>query len=188
MIAKAGVTTAIDFAGPIEEVLDTIVTYGSGINFGCCNALTPKIFKNIDNPSTAEIEEFIDYSVKQGALGIKILGGHFPLSPDITQKVIESCNQKKIFIAFHAGTTNTSSNLEGMREAINLAKGYRMYLAHISAYLRGSNKNHILELAEAIELLKENPNVFSGSLCTVINGTSAKCINGIPASQVTCNC
>lgn len=188
MIAKAGVTTAIDLAGPIEEVLETIGKYGSGINFGCCNAVMPDLLPNIVNPSKQEIEDFIDTSIERGAFGIKILGGHFPLSPDITRTIIEICNQKKILVAFHAGTTKTGSHLEGMREAIELAKGQRMLLVHINGYLRGLIKDPILELAEALELLRNNPNIFSGSFCAIVNGTSAKCINGVPASQVTCNC
>lgn len=188
MLARAGVTTALDLAGPIDEVLETIVEYGSGINFGCCNAVTPELLPNITNPSSKDIESFIDDSIEKGAVGIKILGGHFPLSPEATRKIIEFCNQKKLYIAFHAGTTATGSHLEGMREAIKLAKGQSVMLVHINGYLRGLIKDPILELAEALDLLKNNTNVFSGSFCAIINGTSATIVNGAPASYVTRNC
>jgi len=94
MIAKSGVTTALDFAGPIDEVLETIKKWGSGINFGCCDAVMPSLLENIKNPTGEEIKNFIEKSIKKGAFGIKILGGHFPLTPENIRKVIEICNQK----------------------------------------------------------------------------------------------
>lgn len=188
MLAQAGVTTALDFAGPVEEVFRDLPIHGSGLNVGCCNAILP--LKNVSspNPTQKEIKKFVDDSIKRGAFGIKILGGHFPLTPLAIQSTIEYCNKKKVFAAIHAGSTQTGSDIRGMQEAIGLASDSRLYLAHISAYCRGLIDDPILETLKAIDLLQKKTNIFSGSYLATINGTVANCNNGKPASRVTLNC
>ena len=41
MMAEAGVTTALDMAGPIERVLDGARDYGAGINLACIHQIRP---------------------------------------------------------------------------------------------------------------------------------------------------
>jgi len=188
MLAKAGVTTAIDFAGPVEEIHKDLPEFGTGLNIGCCNAILPMTNINSNNPSKKEIEEFIDDRLEKGSLGIKILGGHFPLTPAAIKHAIEYCNKKKVFVASHAGSTETGSNIKGMEEAIKLAADNRLYVAHVNAYCRGLIEDPISEVLIAIELLKNKKNIFSGSHLGTINGTSAKCTEGKPASHVTRNC
>ena len=59
MMAKVGVITAVDFAGPIDDIVNTINKNGAGLNVACLDALRPGINISRDNPSTNEIEKFI---------------------------------------------------------------------------------------------------------------------------------
>lgn len=188
MLAKAGVTTAIDFAGPIEEIYKDLPIFGKGLNIGCCNAILPTGEVNSNNPSKKMIERFVKGRLEKGAIGIKILGGHFPLTPSAIKYVIEQCNEEKVFVAIHAGSTQTGSHIEGMKEALDLASGRSLYVAHINAYCRGLIEEPLIEISRAIKLLRESSNIFSGSHLAFINGTSAKCLKGIPVSHVTRNC
>jgi hypothetical protein len=77
------------------------------------------------------------------------------------------------------------SNIEGLREALDLAQGRPFHLAHINSYCRGLIKPYMVETEEAIQTLESNPNVCSESYLSPINGTSAKCSQGIPESKVT---
>lgn len=189
MLAKAGVTTAVDFAGPIDEILEIMPYQGSGINLACINALLPDNIVNYNSSSNKkETQSFIEESLKKGAFGIKLLGGHFPLDPETIRNAIEICSKMKIFIASHVGSTKTGSDLKGVREAVTLAKGQKLFMAHVNAYCRGVIDNPLLEIKEVIKLLEKNSNIYSESHLASINGTSAKCVQGIPQSRVTCNC
>ena len=120
MMARVGVITAVDFAGPINDIISTIGKEGSGLNIAGLVALRPGINLSGNNPSCKEIEKFIDDSLKEGALGIKIMGGHYPLTPEATAKTIKIANKKRAYLAFHVGTTKTGSDLSGFKEAISL--------------------------------------------------------------------
>lgn len=188
MLAKAGVTTAIDFAGPVEEIIRDLPRFGKGLNIGCCDAILPNQNIPSNHPSSQEIKAVIDERLTKGAYGIKILGGHFPITPAAIKEIIEYCNNKKVFVAIHAGSTVTGSHILGMEEAVELASGNRLYVAHISAYCRGLMEDPLLEAMRAIELLKGKINIFSGSYLGTINGTVANCLDGKPTSHVTQNC
>lgn len=189
MIAKSGVTTAIDFAGPIEEILQDIQSYGCGLNVGCCNAVIPEGTVETNNPTIYKLKDFISNSLSKGALGIKLLGGHFPLTPEATRNTIDICNKKHVFVAYHAGTTCSGSNLEGVRETVELAKNQKMlFLAHINAYCRGLVDDPIKEVSETIQLLKDNPHILSECHLAFLNATCAICRGGQVLDHVTLNC
>ena len=187
MMAKSGVTTAIDFAGPIESVIDSLYYKGSGLNIGCLESLRPgyNLSSDAEKP---QVKEVIDDILKQGAMGIKIMGGHYPLSKETTKSIIEYCNEKKVIIAFHAGTLSSKSNLRGFREAVELAGDCRIYLPHVNSYCRGMTKEPLEELKELLQKLSSNDNIISGSYLAKINATSGYCTNGEPLSKVTQNC
>lgn len=62
-----------------------------------------------------------------------------------------------------------------MIEAVKMADGYPMHLAHINAYCRGAIKDAMEETAIAIDLLKANPNIFCESYVSPKNGTRLTC-------------
>ena len=76
-----------------------------------------------------------------------------------------------------------------MIEAVKMADGYPMHLAHINAYCRGAIKDAMEETAIAIDLLKANPNIFCESYVSPKNGTRLTCDkDGKIQSKVTGNC
>ena len=188
MMAKVGVITAVDFAGPIDDIINTINKEGSGLNIAGLNALRPGINLSGNNPSHEEIEKFIDNSLKKGSIGIKIMGGHYPLTPEATAKTIEIANRKRVYVAFHAGTTKTGSNLNGFKEAISLIEEHSIHLAHINSYCRGLIKEPLDELKEIFSLLQKKSKIVSESYLSYRNGSSGKCVNEMPETDVTRNC
>ena len=78
MVALAGVTTAMDMAGPLDNILDSIPTSGAGINMAILQQATAPFTFATNRPSHAEQEKMICDSLSHGALGIKLLGGHYP--------------------------------------------------------------------------------------------------------------
>ena len=188
MMALAGVTTALDMSGPIDSVLDIAENYGVGLNLACLQYVRPGYTVKNTNPTQSELTDLLQDSLKQGAFGLKILGGHYPLSPEATVRTIEVVNQNNAYLAFHAGTLETKSNIEGFHEAIALTKDTPVHLAHINSYCRGAIRPYMVETEEAIEALKQHPNICSESYLSPVNGTSAKCVSGIPESHVTIMC
>lgn len=188
MMAKVGVITAVDFAGPIDDIINTINKEGSGLNIAGLDALRPGINISKENPSSKEIEQFIDNSLDKGAIGVKIMGGHYPLTPEATAKVIKVANKRKIYIAFHVGTTESKSDLNGFKEALSILGNNPVHIAHINSYCRGLVKEPLDEIREILSLLGKKDNIISESYLSPINGTSGKCINDQPESNVTKNC
>ncbi|HEA65998.1 MAG TPA: hypothetical protein ENI07_04125 [Desulfobacterales bacterium] len=185
MIAEAGVTTALDMSGPIESVLKIAAEYGTGINLACIQYVRPGHTVQNTNPDRAELEELLMRSLKKGAIGVKILGGHYPLTPESTALTIETAAANRAYVGFHAGSLETKSNIEGFLEAVKLIQGNPVHLAHINSYCRGTVSSYMKETEDAIAVLSETPHICSESYLSPINGTSAKCSNGIPESEVT---
>ena len=89
------------------------------------------------------------------------------------------------YAAFHAGTTESDSDIEGFHEALSLAGGRPVHLAHINSYCRGLRKDVLTETQEAVQGLVSHPNVCSESYLGSINAASGKCSGGIPESKLT---
>jgi len=188
MLARAGVTTALDMSGPGEGVMDIARDYGVGLNIATIEFVRPGYTVGSDNPGAEELTELIQKVLNHGSLGIKLLGGHYPLTPEATQLAIEIAAREEAYVAFHAGTKETGSNLKGFLEALQMSNGNPLHLAHINAYLRGTVKPCLEEVNIAIQELKEHPNITSEAYLSPLNGTSALCENGLPASMVTRRC
>lgn len=187
MMALAGVTSALDMSGPIDSVLEVVEGYGVGLNIACVNYVRPGYTVKNADPDKREIEDLLNECLYKGCIGLKILGGHYPLTPEATKRVFEVVNSNKVYVAFHAGTLNAKmgSNVEGFLEAVELAKGNSIHLAHINSYVRGLVRPFMQETEEAIQKLKENLNIRSEAYLSPMNGTSAKCLKGEPESLGT---
>ncbi|NPV43967.1 MAG: amidohydrolase family protein [Firmicutes bacterium] len=187
MLARAGVTTALDCQGPIKQIIKDLPEYGAGLNVAVIDEVSGDTMSS-ESPSKSEIENFIENSLKEGAIGVKNLGGHFPLSPDASAEILRQANIKTAYAAWHAGTSNKGSDIEGMKEALEIAKGYRMQLVHVNSYCRGLTLGDpIDESREAIRMLKavKGKGIVSESHLGPFNGTSGQCLNGKPLSYVT---
>ena len=185
MMARAGVTTALDMSGPVEGVIETARDYGAGLNIASIQYVRPGDTVKGPDPDTAELKTLLKTALRQGAIGLKLLGGHFPLTPEATARTIEIASQWGAYIAFHAGTRISHSDLEGFKHAVELAQGHPLHIAHINSYCRGLIKPYMVETEEAIDVLESHPNICSESYLSPLNGTSAHCTNGVPDSIVT---
>lgn len=189
MLAMNGVTTCLDMAGPLDDILDNVPKYGAGINMAILQFASPPFTFKTNAPSRSEMIELIDKSLADGALGVKLLGGHYPLTPTVSSELIRTALERRAYVAWHAGTSEHGSNIEGMIEAVEMANGYPMHLAHINAYCRGAIKPEMEETAIAIDRLKKNPNIFCESYISPKNGTRLTCgADGKIQSKVTGNC
>lgn len=187
MLAKAGVTTALDVAGIPEKITDGFLKRGAGLTIAFLYPLIPGETLPGASPSDEELEKAIDHGVKNGAIGVKILGGHYPLRREATRNAIRIAHKKRCWIAVHAGTVETPGNICGLEELTQLAEHNPLHVAHVNSYCRGSAESSPLDEAKrAIDALKKSPNCRSESYLALINGTSGKLDeNGIPKSEVT---
>jgi hypothetical protein len=185
MIAKVGVITAIDASGPLESVVRTTKERGAGLNVACCDAVLHRGDSN--DPSKSAIESQLERSLADGAIGLKIFGGHDPLTPEATQRIIEATNKLRAHAIFHVGTTEFGSNIEGLRQAVAMTKGgLGLNIAHISGYVRGWVAHPLDEVREAIDLLNAaGPHVVGDSYMFKWNMNVAKCVDGVPVGLLT---
>lgn len=94
MIALAGVCTTLDMAGPLEDILTSIPGSGAGVNIAILDAARAGQTLTSSRPSQQEQSDFLDRTLENGGIGIKLLGGHFPMDVDISESFIELANQK----------------------------------------------------------------------------------------------
>ena len=188
MLALAGVTTALEMAGPLEDVKAGVRNHGSGICIGCLEMIRPVWNVSSASPSEEELTAVINDAMRRGAFGVKLLGGHYPLTPEAASRLIALCDKKGVYLAVHAGSTEHGSNIEGVKEVVECAEGHAFHLAHTNAYCRGAIKAVEDEIAVVAGLLKTHPEIDSESYLSAINGCSGKCVNGIPESGITRNC
>lgn len=175
MAALAGVTTCLDMAGPFTDILGTIPYAGAGINVASIEGFSPDDVFGTLTPSRGELRSWLEKTVEAGSVGVKLMGGHWPLPLETCRNVVEIANEMGVYVAWHAGSTTAGSNIEGMREVIDAVKGLKLHLAHINAYCRGRINPVEEEAAEAIRLLIENPNIWSEGYVSPMNGTILTC-------------
>jgi len=188
MMAKVGVVTGVDFSERADILCENVKAHGSGMNVATlANVRSYETAPGTEIERT-EIKKIVKRSVEDGALGVKITGGHNPFTPDTTREIIEIANQQRAYVAFHVGTTATSSNLPGLKEAVELAGKNSLHVAHVNSYLRGLTKDPVEESLEGLDALRGKRNIVSESYLAIINGTGGKCTNAIPDSGVTRNC
>lgn len=188
MLAAAGVTTAMEMAGPLECVKKYMRENGTGLNIACLEYLRAGENLPNNNPSTQEISRVATDALNRGAFGIKLLGGHYPITLKAEENLLQYVTKNHIWLAIHAGSLEHGSNIEGLREVIELANGLPFHLCHINAYCRGAIKAIEDEIAEAVSLLEAYPEIDTESYLSPINACAGKCIDGIPESNVTKNC
>ncbi len=190
MLATAGVTTALDCAGPVESVIQNMASRGSGINVACLNALTPGGSLSGENAPSSEVEAYVEKSLAHGAFGVKLIGGHLPLSPETTSAAIQAANDAGCYAAFHCGSTKNGSNLHGMLDALDFAGKNRLQICHVNAYCRGlTHGSPAEESLLALKALEEKPHLVSESHMGPLNSCWSRLNEqGQPRSHVTRTC
>lgn len=188
MMARVGVTTALNLSGDVRDVLEGIKAVGAGLTIASLDSPTPGNELPNASPSSSEIGAALDRAMERGALGVKVLGGHYPYTPDATAEIFRAARERMGYAAFHVGSTVTGSDLHGLRESAELADGGPLHIAHVNSYCRGMVLDAIEEAREAVEILVRHPNLRSESYLARANGTSGKCVDGVPASGTARNC
>jgi hypothetical protein len=140
------------------------------------------------DPSRGEIAEQWERQAPAGAFGLKVLGGHYPLTPEATARMIAFCAERGIHCGIHAGTTATGSNILGFEELAELAGGHPLQAAHVNAYCRGQVTDPVEEAGRALAALRKMPRSPSESYLAIINGADALCVDGVPLSNVVKTC
>jgi hypothetical protein len=189
MMAKAGVTCALDMAGRPEPFFTGLREAGAGLTVGYVYPLVPGETLAGRDPDRTALARITDEALRQGALGVKILGGHIPLTPEATARVIRITHNKRCWCAVHAGTTAAGSDIEGLEELVALADGLPVHIAHICAYCRGQKTGDpLVEASRALAALQSAPRARSESHLALINVTGAAMEGGVPKSNVTKTC
>ncbi len=191
MLATAGTTTAIDFGSTPEDLFEGTARKGAGLNVGGLLIMRPGHTIPRDDPPTLEIQSIVADALKRGALGIKVTGGYYPFSPDVTANFIFVCNKQRAYMGYHVGTKSTGSRLDGVRELPRLVgERARVHVAHINAYCRGSVLPSLQECQEALSILSARRAQFNTEVHQAIpNGTSGKCAeDGSVLADVARNC
>ena len=188
MMTRAGVVTAIDFAASVEEICTNVQKNGSGMSVGTITSI--RAYGNVAGTELPRglATDITKRAIREGALGIKIAGGHNPFTPEATRMIIDVVNQERGYIGYHVGTTATGSDLNGLKEAVELADSNRLHIAHVNSYLRGLIRDPVVESLEGLNALKGKRNLAHESYLAIINGTGGKCVDGLPDSHVTRNC
>jgi cytosine/adenosine deaminase-related metal-dependent hydrolase len=179
MLARAGVTTALDLGtlstADVRSIADLA---GTGLTVGCVVRLMPGVHVS-KTPTRAEIKRALQREISDGALGVKI---HIDAGWTIESAALiaEVAHDLNAWTAIHCGTVNTASNLAGLKEAIDYLDGKPAQLAHINSYCRGDLSAPESEAAQAIEMLRGAPQLFSESYLSEWNGNIAECADGLP--------
>ena len=109
MAAEVGVTTTLDMAGPIESSVEMAARYGTGINVACIHMVRGDVTIKGEDPGQGAIREFLDKALKAGAIGCKLLGGHYPLTAEATARIIEVANERQVYVGIPARISTASS-------------------------------------------------------------------------------
>ena len=190
MLAMAGVTTGIDFGSTPEQLFDGMKRLGAGLNIGGLFVMRPGETIPNDDPPPAEVEGIVSDALRRGAIGIKIIGGYDPFTPEVTANIIAECNKQKAYVGFHVGTKTAGSRLDGLREVPELVGKGRLHVAHINAYTRGSILDPLEEVQEAISILTSMKGQLNSEVHQAVpNGTSGLCdSDGNVLANVCQNC
>jgi hypothetical protein len=156
MVAAAGATTVIDLGGSMDALTAGINARGSGGNVGSLGYLKPGETVPEGRLSPDTILEIVGTALEAGSLGIKLWGGYYPFTPEETSRFISTANDLGAYVAYHVGTTETGSRLDGLREVPSLiGSTSRVHIAHINAYCRGSILSVEEEIREALQILDD---------------------------------
>jgi len=189
MLARAGVTCALDMAGRPRSLTDGIKSGGVGITVGFVFPLVPGESVSGLDPHKQEIRSACDTALDQGALGIKLLGGHYPLTPEATTLAIKTAADMRCWCAVHCGTSKSGSDITGLEELLELADGMPVHVAHVNSYCRGQHTGDALaEASRAVAALARAPRARSESYLATINGANALIVDGVPKSNVVKTC
>lgn len=170
MLSKAGVCTAVDLAGPADVALKIAAEHGSGMNIAILESVRPLDNLSSQDVCLGEMRTFVKKSLESGAIGCKLLGGHYPLTPEASRYFVQAAAEENAYAAWHAGSTENINTLESFTNLVEWTGEYRLHAAHINTYCRGLQDTEINEAQQAVKLLEEHPNIYSEAYLAQTNG------------------
>jgi hypothetical protein len=189
MLARAGVTCALDMAGEPRSLIAGLKSAGAGITVGFVFPLVPGESVSGRDPEKGEMRSVCRHALEHGALGVKVLGGHYPLTAEATALAVQTAADVRCWCAVHAGTIATGSDITGLEELLELADGLPVHVAHVNSYCRGQHTGDPLEEASrAVAALVRAPRARSESYLATINGANALMVEDVPKSNVVKTC
>ncbi|MDA0232108.1 MAG: amidohydrolase family protein [Chloroflexi bacterium] len=176
MLAESGTTTALDLAGEPVALSEGMKNKGAGMNVATLLGLVPHTTVREDDPSLPLMREVVSGALRRGAIGVKLLGGYYPFTPESTSNVIAAANEQMAWVAFHIGSKDSGSDLTGLREVPEIVGGGRLHIAHVNSYCRGLVLDNLAECNEAFEIIESKRSQFvTEAYLAQINGTNGKC-------------
>ncbi|MGN6721367.1 MAG: amidohydrolase family protein, partial [Marmoricola sp.] len=111
MLARAGVTTALDLSGPAASVVEEGARSGVGLQVAVVEQVKPEVHMP-RNPTRAQIRAAFDKILASGGIGVKL---HVDKGWDAeaTGRIIDEANDHGVWVASHCGTTSAGSDIEG---------------------------------------------------------------------------
>ena len=190
MAAETGVTTVLDMGSTMDVLLQGVRARGAGINVVGLFIHSAAFDEDHNDPSTAEIEAALGRAVEEGAFGLKVSGGHVPLTVEATARAVEVANRMGVYAAYHVGTTTAGSRITGVRQIPEIVGSEgRLHIAHVNSYCRGMDRPALDESAEMLEILRAlRGRVVSESYLSLFNGTGGHCAGDEVVDHVTRNC
>ena len=176
MLAESGTTTALDLAGEPTALSEGMKLKGAGMNVATLLGLVPHTTIKTDDPSLPVMRDVVADALSRGSIGVKLLGGYHPFTPESTSQVIAAANEQMAWVAFHVGSKDTGSDLNGLREVPEITGNGRLHIAHINSYCRGLVMDNLAECNEAFEIIESKRSQFvTEAYLAQINGTNGKC-------------
>ena len=143
MLVESGTTTALDLAGDPTAMSDGMLRRGAGLNVASLMALVPHSTIKEDDPSSIVLRDVIADVKKRGGIGVKMLGGYHPFTPEVSADVVREANDQLAWVAFHVGTKDSGSDMTGLREVPEITGTGRLHVAHINSYTAGWSTNRM---------------------------------------------
>lgn len=190
MLAESGTTTAVDLAGDPSLMSRGMIERGAGLNVASLMGLVPHATIPEDDPSPAVLRDAIADVKKRGGIGVKILGGYHPFTPEASGDVVKAANDQLAWVAFHVGTKDSGSDMTGLREVPEITGKGRLHVAHINSYTRGMIDEPHEEVQEALGIIERMRSQWvTEAYLAQANGTNGKCDeNGDVVYNVMQNC
>lgn len=180
MLARAGVTTAVDLTGPASETLTIARTHGTGLSIAVLEAPAPGRHMPA-RPTPEQARDAVAAMLRGGAIGVK-LHVDSGWGPEETATIVAQARALGAWVAVHCGTTATGSDLRGLAETIALVGDASVQIAHVNSYCRGDTGDAEDEAREAIEMLRAAPHLLSESYLDRHNAVPGEFVREIPAS------
>ena len=176
MLVESGTTTALDLAGDPTAMANGMLRRGAGLNVASLMGLVPHSTIKEDDPGPSVIRDVIADVKKRGGIGVKLLGGYHPFTPEVSADVVKEANDQLAWVAFHVGTKDSGSDMTGLREVPEITGAGRLHVAHINSYTRGMVDEPHEEVQEALRMIERMRSQWvTEAYLAQANGTNGLC-------------